>query len=390
MKDSVIELKNISKRYGFFGSRSYPWALRDISLKIARGEVLGVIGPNGAGKSTLLKILAGVSPPTKGKTAVKGKVFSMIELNAGLHPEFTGRENVYLLGAIMGLSRSFIKNKMTRIEEFCEIGQYFDKPVRTYSDGMLARLGFAVAVNVKADILLIDEVLAVGDLNFQNKCLRKIKQLKESQDATIIFVSHNLDMVQYLCQRAIILDKGSIIKDGPADESITYYENKMHYLESKSTLPGKAYLTGKVKLNCAYILDNDGQRVSQIDEGGGFSVNFEGAAVGSVSQPLITFAIQNAKKEHCIFEIFECDLSQKPLTGAFCLSVKVPPLPLSGGCYTVNFSIRDKDGYLTYARYHYVTSFVVQATKRERGMLAVPVTWELKTESGNFRGNIDQ
>ena len=198
-------------------SNDGPWALRDIDIEVRRGEVLGIIGRNGAGKSTLLKALAGVTPCTLGRVEVRGSVFPMIELNAGIHPELTGLENVYLLGAIMGLSWQEVRVVIQEIVDFSELGEWMNKPVRMYSSGMLTRLGFSVAMNVSADILLIDEVLAVGDLQFQRRCFDRIEKLRSS-GVTILFVSHNIRQIQRICSRAILMDEGGIFQRGSATE----------------------------------------------------------------------------------------------------------------------------------------------------------------------------
>jgi lipopolysaccharide transport system ATP-binding protein len=187
------------------------WALRDVSFEVKRGETVGIIGRNGAGKSTLLKVLAGVTPPSRGRVEVHGRVFPMIELNAGVHPELTGRENTYLLGAIMGIPGRRMDTLLPEIEEFVELDDWFDRPVRTYSSGMVARLGFGVATRIESDILLIDETFAVGDLKFQNKSLARIKELRES-GATVILVTHSLDMLQFVAQRGIVLDEGTRLR----------------------------------------------------------------------------------------------------------------------------------------------------------------------------------
>ena len=199
------------------------WALRDVSFEIKRGETVGIIGRNGAGKSTLLKVLAGVSPPTRGRVEVRGRIFPMIELNAGVHPELTGRENTYLLGAIMGVPRRRMASLLPEIEAFVELGDWFDRPVRTYSSGMVARLGFGVATRIESDVLLIDETFAVGDLKFQNKSLARLKELREN-GATVILVTHSLDMLQFVAQRGIVLDEGAIVAQGSALEGLRAYE----------------------------------------------------------------------------------------------------------------------------------------------------------------------
>lgn len=204
-----------------------PWALREISFDVRQGESLGIVGRNGAGKSTLLKLIAGVSPATYGSLQVNGRLFPMIELAAGIHRELTGRENIKLLGAIMGFSPRQIEAKMPEVEAFAELGEWLDKPVWQYSSGMQARLGFSVAVNVDADILLIDEVLSVGDVNFRKKCLNRMDELSNS-GVTIIFVTHNPYSIDRLCERAIYVQDGRVTAEGsPTDILNAYFEGSM-------------------------------------------------------------------------------------------------------------------------------------------------------------------
>ncbi|MFH1023623.1 MAG: ABC transporter ATP-binding protein [Planctomycetota bacterium] len=231
--DTIIRVDGLWKRYGLplpgftgRGRDSGMWALRDVNLEIRRGEIFGIIGRNGAGKSTLLKVLAGVSPPTRGRVEVTGRVFPMIELNAGLHMELTGRENVRLLGMIMGLSRRDIEAKMPEIEAFCELGEWFDRPARMYSSGMVARLGFAVAMNVEADVLLVDEVLAVGDLALQRKCYESMSRFRASPK-TVVLVSHNLNQIERMCGRTLLLHDGRIVSSGSPPEIVYEYRSRM-------------------------------------------------------------------------------------------------------------------------------------------------------------------
>jgi ABC-type polysaccharide/polyol phosphate transport system ATPase subunit len=204
-----------------------PWALRDVSFEVGHGESLGIVGKNGAGKSTLLKLIAGVSPATYGKVQVSGRLFPMIELAAGIHRDLTGRENIKLLGAIMGFSAQQMEAKTEEIEDFAELGDWLDKPVWQYSSGMQARLGFSVAVNVDADILLIDEVLSVGDVNFQKKCLNRMDELSNS-GVTVIFVTHNPYSIERICDRAIYLQDGRITASGsPGDILNAYFQGSM-------------------------------------------------------------------------------------------------------------------------------------------------------------------
>lgn len=196
--------------------------LKDITLTIKNGEAVALIGVNGSGKSTLLKLMTKIIYPNKGKIITSGKLTSLLELGAGFHPDFSGRENIYFNASIFGLTRSQIDQRIDQIIEFSELGSYIDNPVRTYSSGMYMRLAFAVAINVDAQILLVDEVLAVGDQHFQEKCIAKMKQLKE-EGKTMVFVTHSLGTIKDFCNRAVWLDKGVIKMDGKPEEVIEEY-----------------------------------------------------------------------------------------------------------------------------------------------------------------------
>ena len=198
------------------------WALKDVSFEIRRGEAVGIIGRNGAGKSTLLKILSRITEPSTGRVTIKGRVASLLEVGTGFHPELTGRENIYLNGTILGMTRKEIKHKFDEIVAFAEVEKYLDTPVKRYSSGMYVRLAFAVAAHMEPEILLVDEVLAVGDLAFQKKCLGKMSHVVE-EGRTILFVSHNMGAIQMLCKRGLLLDKGVITASGSAEEVVSRY-----------------------------------------------------------------------------------------------------------------------------------------------------------------------
>lgn len=198
------------------------WALNDISFELAKGEILGIIGKNGAGKSTLLKILAQITPPSQGQITIEGKVSALLELGTGFHPDLSGRENVFLNGSLLGMSRKEVKAKFDEITAFAEIGRFIDEPVKHYSSGMYIRLAFSVAIFLNTNILILDEVLSVGDSSFQQKCIDKILDLKNSQK-TILLVSHNLTFVRNLAHRVIMLDKGKIVEQGDPDIVISKY-----------------------------------------------------------------------------------------------------------------------------------------------------------------------
>ena len=213
----------------------YIWALRDIDLEVRQGEILGVIGKNGAGKSTLLKLLSRISAPTRGRICVRGAVGSLLEVGTGFHPELTGRDNIYLNGAILGMRRRDISRKLDEIIAFANIEQFVDTPIKRYSSGMALRLAFAVASHLDADILLIDEVLAVGDMEFQKKCLSKMENVSE-QGRTVVFVSHSMSAVSRLCQTGLLLDSGRAVDRGPVDEIVA------GYLKLNSDADSKAYV----------------------------------------------------------------------------------------------------------------------------------------------------
>ncbi len=202
------------------------WALRDVSFDVKQGEVLGIIGKNGAGKSTLLKILSKVTTPTKGKVKIRGRVASMLEVGTGFHPELTGQENIFLNGAILGMNKTEIHRKFDEIVAFAEIEKFIDTPVKRYSSGMYVRLAFAVAAHLEPEILIIDEVLAVGDAQFQKKCLGKMQEVGK-EGRTVLFVSHNIGILRNLCDRTILLDKGQVLAKGVTDEVIARYYASM-------------------------------------------------------------------------------------------------------------------------------------------------------------------
>lgn len=198
------------------------WALRDVSFEVPRGDVVGIIGRNGAGKSTLLKILSRITEPTTGRVTLRGRVASLLEVGTGFHPELTGRENIYLNGAILGMSRVEIQAKFNEIVAFAEIERFLDTPVKRYSSGMYVRLAFAVAAHLEPEILIVDEVLAVGDARFQKKCLGKMQDVADS-GRTVLFVSHNLGTIQALCRRCLVLDQGAVIFTGNPTEAVSCY-----------------------------------------------------------------------------------------------------------------------------------------------------------------------
>jgi lipopolysaccharide transport system ATP-binding protein len=205
------------------GSTDYVWALKDINFEVQQGEVLGIIGRNGAGKSTLLKILSRTTAPTTGSIKIKGRVASLLEVGTGFHPELSGRENIFLNGAILGMSKLEIKRKFDEIVAFAGVERYIDTPVKRYSSGMYVRLAFAVAAHLEPEILIVDEVLAVGDAEFQKKCIGKMKDVSEKDGRTVLFVSHQMGAVTKLCNKAIVMSQGTMVYEGTAASAVNYY-----------------------------------------------------------------------------------------------------------------------------------------------------------------------
>lgn len=235
----TIGVRNLSKRFGLYSSptkrlteifcpfgrknRREVWALKNVSFKVRHGETVGVIGRNGSGKSTLLQVLCGILRPTDGEVVVNGRVSALLELGAGFHPEFSGRDNIYMNGAIMGLSRKEMDFRFREIADFAEIGDFIEQPVRTYSSGMFVRLAFACAVNIAPDILIVDEALAVGDAHFQQKCMQKIMEFREN-GGSMLLVSHDMASVKTLCDSAILLDKGVVVESGDPARVVDRYQ----------------------------------------------------------------------------------------------------------------------------------------------------------------------
>ena len=207
------------------GTSDVVWSLKDLNFGIEKGDAVGIIGRNGAGKSTLLKILSRVTSPTTGSVKVKGRVASLLEVGTGFHPELTGRENIYLNGAILGMRKAEIKKKFDEVVDFSGVERYIDTPVKRYSSGMYVRLAFAVAAHLESEILIIDEVLAVGDAEFQKKCLGKMGEVSKGEGRTVLFVSHNMGSISQLCNKAIVLNNGEIVFDGLVKAGVDFYIN---------------------------------------------------------------------------------------------------------------------------------------------------------------------
>jgi lipopolysaccharide transport system ATP-binding protein len=280
------------------------WAVKDVSFEVKKGETLGIIGPNGSGKTTLLKMLNGIFWPDKGRITIKGRVGVLIAVGAGFHPMLTGRENIYVNGAILGMSKREIDKKFDSIVEFADIGDFLDTPVKHYSSGMFVRLGFAIAVHCEPDILLVDEVLAVGDVAFREKCLQRMNNIRK-EGKTIIFVSHSLYQIEAICEKTIWLNYGQTKKIGKTRKVINEYLNeqqdKIFSSLSSKKLTNKPYDSKPVVIEKVELVDLEGKVKNEFAFGENMIIRIYYNAKKRIKQPL--FNLQVLFKEHGVFDI---------------------------------------------------------------------------------------
>lgn len=282
------------------------WALKDVSFSVMPGESIGVIGSNGAGKSTLLKILTGITPPTEGEITMRGRVASMLEVGTGFHPELTGRENIYLNGAILGMSRKELEQKFEAIVTFAGVDQFLDTPVKHYSSGMYVRLAFSVAAHLEPDILLIDEVLAVGDAEFQKKCLGKMDEVTKKDGRTILFVSHNLAAVQSLCSRAVLLEQGKVVMVGDTKDVIDRYiaHRAVPKQLALRTLPIKnGDARGTLNIMDVMIYDTAGRKLIQSDSKLRIAIRYESDFVSSIEDVRVLISIVSERSQQMLVRL---------------------------------------------------------------------------------------
>ncbi len=290
-EDPFLKVGEINDR-ATKGKSEYVWALKDINFEVKRGEVLGIIGKNGAGKSTLLKILSKVTSPTTGSVKSKGRIASLLEVGTGFHPEMTGRENIFLNGAILGMTKKEINAKLDEIIDFSGCERYIDTPVKRYSSGMTVRLAFSVAAHLEPDILVVDEVLAVGDAEFQKKAIGKMQDISKGDGRTVLFVSHNMAAVKSLCTRGIVLENGIVVFEGRADKSVDYYlqNNLINKLSFENNNLGK-YKNEKISFLSARLNSNSNFSISDEIE---ISFNFElYENIERFNLSLVLYSIQN-------------------------------------------------------------------------------------------------
>jgi len=365
-------------------SRGDFWALRDIDLAVRPGEVVGVIGPNGSGKTTLLSILAGTMVPSCGELKVNGTVSSLLELGAGFHPYLTGKENIYLNGSILGMSQAQIRRKYDWIVEFSGLGEFIESPLQAYSSGMAVRLGFSVAAAADPDVLIVDEVLAVGDESFQKKSSRQMRHFRD-EGKTIVVVSHDLNLIRDFCRRVVYLRGGRVVCDGPAEDSVGHYIRDVH----SGLLKGGAGLkvrhewgTREAEIVSAELLNSRGEPAAQFLSPEDITVEVGFRAARELPDPVFGFAIHDAAHVLCFGSNTQLDGAGIPkISGAGRVRFRLKAPPLLTGSYLLSLSIHSGDHLTTYHRQEFCYPFAVVSSRRAEGIFSVPVEWEFGRET---------
>ena len=336
------------------------WALKDVSFEVKRGEVMGVIGRNGAGKSTLLKILSRITEPTSGRARLRGRVASLLEVGTGFHPQLTGRENVYLNGAILGMPRNEIRRKFDEIVSFAEIEKFLDTPVKYYSSGMYVRLAFAVAAHLEPEILVVDEVLAVGDADFQKKCLGKLDEASRREGRTVLFVSHNLAATAALCSRGVLLEAGKIVKSGDVTEILSLYLSKDNSQASYVRPPGSNPLVPSI-LN-AEVITSDANGVQRF--GAPLSVTIRICHKKPLNRGCFSFQIVNQFQQATIHAFtYHAGAYFGSEPGETTLTCQFPLLKLNVGRYYLRTFLSEPQGGEVYESLEGICPFEVIRTE---------------------------
>ncbi len=360
-------------------------ALTDVSFAVDPGEAVGLIGRNGSGKTTLLKIVAGIIKPTAGRVDVGGRVGSLLELGAGFHPEFTGRENVYLNGSILGLKREQIRRHMAEIEAFSELERFMELPVRTYSSGMVMRLGFAVAAHLEVDVLLLDEVFAVGDEEFQRKCFGKIHEFKQ-RGGTIVFVSHDAAAVERLCTRAVLLRQGRMEFEGPVRDAITRYQamlaDERNPEERGAGL--SEYGSGELHIAEVRLLGPDGEDRNQFSPGETLTVALRVDSTRAVPPPRLSYELHDAAGLQLGGGVQDtAELGWNEDCPEHRLRLEIVNFPLADGRFRFRFELADASGEHLYHWLDDAARFVVYPGDGEVGLVRLEARWSLTGASMN-------
>ena len=367
------------------------WALKDVSFSVARGETLGIIGHNGAGKSTMLKLLSGISKPTKGLIRVRGKLAALIEVGAGFHPDLTGRENIYLNGAILGLRRKDISRVFDRIVEFSEVERFIDTPVKRYSSGMYVRLGFSIAVHINPEVLLIDEVLSVGDLAFQQKCLQRIHEMKQ-QGTTMVFISHNLNAVQRVCDRVLLLASGQVVKEGEGESVIKAYRERVvererewfHKLQAQQAQGGSRT---EAQIDTVRLVDGAGWPADTVELGRPFAVEVEYACARPIEHPTIRVVIERSDGLVCHVASTQFnDDAVPPLYGHGVVRLEYPSITLLPNAYRISVELGEQGRSVPLDARRHGAFFSVTSHRQGGGAVHLEHEWHWDHNSATDRG----
>jgi len=358
------------------------WALRDVSFAIEPGEAVGLVGRNGSGKTTLLKLVSGILKPTSGTLCVGGRVGSLLELGAGFHPDFSGRENVFLNGAIHGLSRTQVRERLDEIVSFAGLEEAIDLPVRTYSSGMTMRLGFAIAAHVEADLLLLDEVFAVGDEAFQRKCFGKIFEFKQ-RGGTIVFVSHDASAVERLCDRAILLRHGVVEFDGPTHDAIVRYHRLLAEEEDPAERGAglREWGSGEARIDAVELLGADGEPRNQFLAGEGATLRLQVSAEQPLLAPRLSWELRG--EGGILLAAGLAELGDLGWDGGAPLPLRfeIERLPLADGRFTFRLALTDPDSGRLLHHLDEAAALLVYPGGDERGLVRVEGSWA-REESG--------
>lgn len=369
------------------------WALRDVTFSVEAGQMVGLIGANGAGKSTLLRLLGGVGRPDEGTVTASGRIGAIFDLGAGFHPDLTGRENVYVSGVISGLSRDEVTARFDEIVDFAEAESYIDHPLRTYSTGMQMRLAFSVAVHINPDILLIDEVLAVGDMAFQRKCLNRILSFKD-RGCAVVLVSHDVGLVEELCDRAIWMREGQVAAMGPSEMIVAQYRAEMEAETRRRTpqeAPPQITTTGnelsinknrfgslEMEIAAVRLLDEAGKESTMIDSGQGLVVEIDYRAPQPITSPI--FSVTISSEDGFVYydtSTASSGLNMADAHGQDKLRLQLERLDLMGGDYYVDVGVFTLDWSYAYDYHWHVYPLTVTSEGNEKGVIRPPHRWEL-------------
>lgn len=356
------------------------WSLKNINFHVKKGEGIGIIGQNGSGKSTLLRLINGIFPPDIGRISIKGRIGALIAVGAGFHPHMSGRENIYLNGTILGMSKEEIDSKLDQILQFADIGSFIDSPVSTYSSGMTVRLGFSIAVHSEPDILLADEILAVGDLPFALKCHRKIAEYRKN-GGTVILVSHSMTQIRNICERVIWIDKGEIREIGSTSEVCDHYENEIFRKDSNDITNIGTHITNDEDtiIEEVKFFDENDKEKKEFTSASYFKARIFFNLKREVKFPIFTFGIANVENISVVvsFSNYEKDTSSLVLSGKGFVEFTIPKLSLKPGNYRCTTTLAEGhiENVLDWHEKNFLFS-VVADKEMTHGLLQIPVEWK--------------